>query len=180
METRPNMVHDNRLHMGETSAATSSVNVRAVCPFSSATLPPPSSVVDVIQPVDVVEEMAKGGGCPAHALVPAIPIEKKSKGGGCPAHALVPAVPVEEKSKGGGCPAHALVPAIPVEEKAKGGGCPAHIATNPVDAIIHAATPITTKEDDTLPIQQGVEKKAKGGGCPAHKATNANAVVPGK
>ena len=76
-------------------------DVRAVCPFSSATVPPVALVQST--PALAVTAKSSGGGCPAHAKADPEPaLEVNNKGRGCPAHAHESVV-----AKSGVCPAHA-------------------------------------------------------------------------
>ena len=160
VETRSNVINDSSVGMGETSStATSPVNVRAVCPFSSATLPSTTltkatSVVDVEQLVVLpVVEGTKSGGCPAHVAAGAIVSSTTSA-----TSTLV--VDVDQSV------------VLPVVEGTKKGGCPAHAASSSVNSTSIPTTKEEGKDKEEGPPsmqqQHGVEIQKKKGGCPAH------------
>ena len=102
-------------------------DVRAVCPFSSATAPPPPSVIAEGEPeVKAVAKLQQTRGkCPAHAqpsleLDPAVQAKTKTKSKGCLTHAA--AAPAA---------APVLVGEGIVVKSKNAGGCPAHLSAEP-------------------------------------------------
>ncbi len=104
-------------------------DVRAVCPFSLATIPPDAVLVPDSAPVRVVEK--SGRSCPAQAITePESALQaKKDKKDGCPVHTQTNIVTMFEGAKTSNrCPAHAPIEGESPTGEASigGGGCPAH------------------------------------------------------
>jgi pentatricopeptide repeat protein len=165
---------------GDIDTEKTAMNIRAVCPFSTATLPAEQasavahphaassgSVAAVDTPVAAEQAVAKKGVCPAHAQPTTVTAEaaqdtavtpaseqKLAAKGVCPAHAQPATVTAEAAQD------TAVTPAS--EQKlATKGVCPAHAHAQPT--VVAAQTAAV----DAATEAPAAEKK---GGCPAHGA----------
>jgi len=121
------------------------VNVRAICPFSSATLPA-SPVANVIEPaLDFSSQNLT-------SVSSTIDSVTKSKSGSCPAHS--------QSTAPGSVPAVSVVSA-PMDSatKSKSGSCPAH-SQSTAPGSVSAVSVVSAPMDSVT--------KSKSGSCPAH------------
>ena len=133
---------------GAALGSTQPINVRAACPFSSATLPREGDAVAAVEAV--AEEVA-------------VPSTTDKRVGGCPAHAA------RDVDGSGSGPAVATAPDPPLSEK-KGGGCPSNAAAQGPAAIAVAveATPAWKAHDAAVSGDGAPSVTVKAGVCPAH------------
>ena len=170
---------------GTTVAVGSAMNIRAVCPFSTATLPAeqatavnqrtaptflPVTVGDSSIPASVdqkIEKRAeKKGGCPAHAASSVADTQFSATATAditmsqTPVTTAVVTAAEQKVEKKGGCPAHAASPVADTQFSATATADITMSQTQVTTAVVTAA-------------EQKVEKK---GGCPAHSLSSVDSI----